>query len=294
MNGGSHTNRRARLERPARWPVAAPLAPFGIALLLRLFDIFVLRLDEQLGEIILSKALGFALVLGYVWWVGRRPPAIGLHGRHFGTAVAIGAGITLLAFVIAGVIQAMTLPSGATPTLAAVDPKTGLAGGAGFAAFLLLGNVVNSFMEEGLFRGIMLPHFLQRLRFWTANACQAALFAAWHLVWPLKSLLTGDASVGEVTAQAGTLLLGTFVAGLVYGYLFWCTDSLWAPWTAHFLNNTILNLIQVREASGALQPAVVLSVVVVVALAVLAVALAPLTRRLPHLQPWNGTAAAPS
>lgn len=120
----------------------------------------------------------------------------------------------------------------------------------------------------------MLTHFLDRMRLWTANVCQAALFAAWHLVWLLKSGLTGDSSAGEAMVQTGSLVLGTFVAGLAYGYLFWRTDSLWTPWIAQFLNNTTLNLVQVREASGELQPTAVMSVVVVVALAFLAFAVA--------------------
>jgi membrane protease YdiL (CAAX protease family) len=269
----------------------APLALFGIALLLRLLDIFVLQLDEQLGEIILSKSLGFALVVGYTWWVGQRVVAIGLHSRTLLHALAIGAGITVAAFVIAGAVQVLALQSGATIAVQAIDPKTGIAGGSGFAAFLIAGNVINSFMEEGLFRGIMLPHFLQRMRFRTANVLQAALFAAWHLVWPLKAYLTGDASTAGVLAQTGTLLLGTFVAGLVYGYLFWRTDSLWAPWIAHFLNNTTLNLVQVRAMTGELQPAVVMSVVVVIALAFLAFAIEPMAKRLTlsHLRPWSSS-----
>ncbi len=46
-----------------RWPVLAPLLLLGIELLFRILDIFVLRLDERLGEIILSKSLGFVLVV---------------------------------------------------------------------------------------------------------------------------------------------------------------------------------------------------------------------------------------
>lgn len=278
-----------RHQLPARWPVLAPLVLLGLALLLRLLDIFVLRLDERLGEIILSKSLGFALVVGYTWWVGQRVTEIGLHSRNRGSALTIGAGIAVAAFVIAGVIQVLVLEPGAVLAVAAVDPKTGMAGGSAFAAFLIAGNVINSFMEEGLFRGIMLPHFLQRMRFRTANVLQAALFAAWHLVWPLKAYLTGDASAAGVLAQTGSLLLGAFVAGLVYGYLFWRTDSLWAPWIAHFLNNTTLNLVQIRGTSGELQPAVVMSVVVVIALAFLALAINPIAKqlKLPHLRPWN-------
>jgi hypothetical protein len=91
-----------RHQLPARWPVLAPLILLGMALLLRLLDIFVLRLDERLGEIILSKSLGFALVVGYTWWVGQRMTAIGLHIRNLGLALAIGAGITIAAFIAQG------------------------------------------------------------------------------------------------------------------------------------------------------------------------------------------------
>jgi uncharacterized protein len=291
MEATTASDRQWRQLVPSRWPILAPLALFAIALLFRAVDIFALRLDERLGEIILSKSLGFALVVGYTWWVGERLAALGMHSRRLLAALSIGGGLTVVAFVIAGVVQVLTLAPNDVMTLVATDPKTGMAGGAGFAAFLVLGNIVNAFMEEGLFRGLMLPHFLQRMRFWTANLLQAALFAAWHLVWPLKAYLTGDASLAGALAQGGLLVLGTFVAGLVYGYLFWRTDSLWAPWVAHFLNNTALNLVQIRSVSGELQPPTVMSIVVVVALALLVLVVGPLARRLrlPHLQPWGSS-----
>ncbi len=118
-----------------------------------------------------------------------------------GSALAVGASLTVAAFVIATVVQVLTLASDEFLTLRAVDPKTGMTGGAAFAAFLIAGNVINSFMEEGLFRGIMLPHFLQRMRFRTANLLQASLFAAWHLVWPIKAYLNGDVSAAGALAQ---------------------------------------------------------------------------------------------
>lgn len=289
---GSQTVAAQALGRSAlarRWLTQVPLVLLALALVLRVFDIFVLRLDERLGEIILSKALGFVLVMAYVWWAGRRAADIGLHTRRLGSALTLGAGLTLAAFAVAVVAQGLTLEPGAALAVHAVDPKTGLAGGAAFAGLLILGNVVNSFMEEGLFRGIMLTHYLRHWRFATANLLQAALFAAWHLVWPLKAYLDGEASAAGAVAQAGLLLLGTFVAALVYGLLFWRTGSLWAPWAAHFLNNTILNLVQVHTATGELQPPLVLSIVVVIVLALLAFAVGPVAKRLalPTLQPWN-------
>jgi uncharacterized protein len=90
------TARRTNRQRlHARWPVLTPLALMGIGLLRRIVDVFVRRLDERLGEIILSKSLGFALVVGYTWWVCKRLSAIALHGQKQGPAVAIGAGFRL-------------------------------------------------------------------------------------------------------------------------------------------------------------------------------------------------------
>ncbi len=279
---------------PARWPILAPLVLLGLALILRIIDIYILRLDERLGEIILSKSLGFALIVGYTWWVGRRISAIGLHSRNQGSALAIGAGLIVVAFAIATVAQVLTLRSNQALILQAVDPKSGLTGGGAFVFLLIAGNVINVLMEEGLFRGVMLPHFLQRMRFRNANLLQASVFAAWHLVWPIKAYLIGDASAADALAHACLLLSGAFIAGLVFGYLFWCTDSLWAPMVAHFLNNTMHNLFQIQTAGVELEPAVVMSVTVVVTMAILALAVAPIATRLtlPHLLSW-GVGARP-
>lgn len=274
---------------PARWPVLAPLALLAIALVLRVADIFILRLDERFGEIILSKSLGFVLVVVYVAWVGQRLSTIGLHTRRLGPALAIGAALTLTAFLIAAIFQQLILAPGQSLTLRAVDPTTGLTGGVAFAVLLISGNVVNSLMEEGLFRGVMLPHFLQRMRFRSANLLQASLFAAWHVVWPIKAYLRGDVSVLGAFAQAGVLVSGAFIAGLVFGYLFWRTGSLWAPITAHFLNNVLHNLLQVQNVGGDLQATGLLPVASVVAMAVLVLAVDPLARRLRlrSLRPWK-------
>jgi len=119
-----------------------------------------------------------------------------------------------------------------------------------------------------------------------ANLMQAALFSIWHLVWPVKAYMSGDASAATAFAQAGVLLSGSFIAGLVFGYLFWRTGSLYAPMIAHFLNNVLNSLLQIQGTDGTLQPAVALSVVVVIAMVPLALAVGPIARRLglPGLQ----------
>ncbi len=50
--------KRSTFQRPVLTGIILMLIALGF----RLIDIFVLRLDERLGEIILSKTLGFCLV----------------------------------------------------------------------------------------------------------------------------------------------------------------------------------------------------------------------------------------
>ncbi len=135
--------------------------------------------------------------------------------------------------------------------LAAIDPKAGVSGGLLFALFLVVGNFVNSFMEEGLFRGVMIPLFRTRLSFWQAVWLQAILFGAWHLPWALKWYQTGMIQTpGEITLGVVTNFFPQILLGLVWGYMFLKTGNLWTPWIAHTLTNTTLNLLHTVTAEG--------------------------------------------
>lgn len=90
-------------------PILTGIVLMLIALSFRLVDIFVLRLDERLGEIILSKALGFCLVLLFVWAIGKKLSSIGFHGRKLGESLLIGTVITVLPFIIAYTVEWLLL-----------------------------------------------------------------------------------------------------------------------------------------------------------------------------------------
>jgi membrane protease YdiL (CAAX protease family) len=241
----------------ARQPILASLVLLAIALLFRLIDIFVLRLDERLGEIILSKALGFGLVVLFLWLAGRKLSDIGLHSRGLAPSLVTGASVALLALAAGYAMELLVLSgSGASLELAAIDPKAGVSGGLLFALWLVLGNFVNSFMEEGLFRGVMIPLFRKRLSFWQTNWLQAVLFGAWHLPWALKWYQSGIIETpGEIAMGVVFNFLPQILLGLVWGYMFLKTGSLWTPWIAHTLTNTTLNLLHTATADG-LDPAI--------------------------------------
>jgi membrane protease YdiL (CAAX protease family) len=290
---GQHANRLYQLSL-AR-PILVPLVLLIVAVVFRLVDIFLLPLAEATGEAFLHKALGFLMVLVYLWAVGQPLAAIGLHGRLVGRAIFIGAvGMVLVLFLTFGIQLGVLRASGEQAALAvmAIDNKTGLAReGWGFALWLFLGNLVNSFMEEGLFRGVMLTHFRLRLSPWRANLLQAVVFGLWHLAWPIWRLVYGHADLAAVASEAVIIVLASTVSGLAYGYLYLKTDSLWAPWIAHTISNTTLNLLHIQTSAGLDAGTALLGPVLTVGYLLLLVWTKVWAKRLrmPELKPWGAS-----
>lgn len=230
-------------------PIILSLAFFLIVIALRALDAFVLRLDELPDPYIFSKALGFTLVLGYLYLLRKPLDSVGLHARNFDKAFLVGMLSLLILYATLYTVQFHRLSlAGETPRLvfAAIDRGTGTMGGLYFTSFHLVGQLFNAFMEESIFRGMILPHLMLRLRFWQANVLQAFLFGLAHLVFPLSSWAGGQATAGEAVAEAWFLLLATTFGGIVFGYLYYRTDSLWTAIFAHLIDNTTGLFLHIR------------------------------------------------
>jgi membrane protease YdiL (CAAX protease family) len=91
------------------------------------------------------------------------------------------------------------------------------------------------FAEEVLFRGVFLREFAARLGFWLANVLTSALFAAIH--WP-----GWYAHRGLVPGLVHDSV-GVFAVGLVAGYLWKTTRSLWPAVGFHLANNLLVGLL---------------------------------------------------
>jgi membrane protease YdiL (CAAX protease family) len=226
---------------------------FLLICLFKYIDTFALRLDEKIGEAILTKSLGLLLVFLYLWAIGKRVSDIGFHTRYLGISLSLsGLGFIVL-YAAAYLAQLLVFRAGGQDVsiaLTAIDPKTGMTGGALFGLWMILANLVNSGMEEGLFRGVMIKTLLGKTSRWATLLITSGLFAIWHLGWPLRHYLDGAATLGEAAFEAAGLLLSTFIAGIVYGYLYLRTDNMWGPFLAHTINNSLLNILYYQTDSG--------------------------------------------
>ena len=272
-------------------PILVSLALFIIVVALRSIDIFALRLVELPDASIVSKVLGLLLVFGYLWVLQEPISVIGLRARNFDKAFLIGGlSLFILYAVLYGVQFYHLRTAGESPRLVfgAIDQEAALMGGSFFTLFYLVGQFVNAFMEEGIFRGIMLPHLMRRFSFWKANLLQASLFGLAHLVFPFSKWVSGQTTSGEMLAEAMFLLFATTVGGLVFGYLYYRTGSLWTAVFAHLTDNSIGLFFHIQTVSrlNAERDVLMLASVGFIALIPLAWAVA---RRfdLPILKPWG-------
>ena len=289
-------NRSLRAQKWYDWSlrhtILIPIILFIIAAVFKILDVFVFHIDERLGEIIISKSLGFLLVVAYLWLVGKSVTAIGLHGKFVTKSLIIGStGIILILLFSYGLQFGVLVGAGKEPNLvlAAIDPTAGVTGGVAFAMFLLVGNFINSFMEEGLFRGVMLRHFRVSLSFWRANFLQAAFFGIWHLNWPIKQFLTGQLDAGGLASQSLIVLIATGIVGFAMGYLYLKTNNLWAPWIMHTINNSVQNMVHIQTIDGLDSDMMIFQIALTFSLVAIILFFRALTKRfqMPEVKPWG-------
>lgn len=251
-------------------PLVVGIGLVCLAMVFRLMDIFVFRLDEVLGEIILSKVIGFLLVIIYIKLIGDKVSALGFNLKNKWSILTIG-GVMTLGLMILGYTAEFLIFSSASPQLliAGIDPKAGVTGGFSFALFLVLGNVVNCFMEEGLFRGLLIPLFNRKYPVRMTIILQGVLFGLWHIPWAYKWYITGMLSrTNGFVMSLVSNSLPMILMGIIFGVMYYYTDSIWTPWISHFLINTILNLVHVR-INGTLDQGLVIRMAVFQALFVI-------------------------
>ena len=140
-------------------------------------------------------------------------------------------------------------------------------------AVCLLGNFINVWAEEGLFRGLFLRLGKMSYSEKQSNLIQAVLFGLWHLiivgVWFINGSIAAPAAV--VMSIGYVALAG--ILGYEWGLCAALTGTLWAGAFEHFFNNFIGNTLHVISDTGADELQIVrilisnvLSLVIVIAL----------------------------
>lgn len=222
---------------------------------LRVVDVFFLRSDEWFGEQIVTKLGGLILVAIFLVRAELKWAQIGFVRPGILRAIVIGIAIMASGLAFGYLVEWLVLVfSGSDPVLILSSRPPSLTPAetskTAPSTILLGGNVVNAFMEEAVFRGLLLLALLAITSAGKANFWQAVLFGLWHVVWPVRSYFDGlmDAQTAIIMAVGYAIVSG--LIGYAWGAMLLWLGNIWAAWAAHLLNNSIYNLLHIALADG--------------------------------------------
>lgn len=250
------TDRSLKLNK-LKNPFLPVLAVYAICFFFRFIEYFYIQTDRSFwGEAFIHKLAGIAVLCVTVRAFSMRVQEIGfikqgvlkrfLQGLIFGLAV----------FAVAyGVEYALAAAQSSKPVLQfyissyAIDENIGKQTGLVFFVICILGNMINVVMEEGVFRGLFQKLLEQRYRFITSAVISSALFGVWHIIAPIRQF-TESGSLGGMPANIAMLVTTSALVGFQFSLMSKMTGSLYMAMGAHFVNNTIVNMLHMVSNSG--------------------------------------------
>ena len=134
--------------------------------------------------------------------------------------------LVVIGLFLGAQVAFQSIVGGKTLSLAGISVSITLSG--------MLSFVVSPFLEELLFRGLLLHELAALLPRWVANLLTSLLFAGIHLPFWL--------SHGGVSGALLANTAGVFIFSLLAGWLYLDSSSIWPPTVAHIANNCIASL----------------------------------------------------
>ena len=121
-----------------------------------------------------------------------------------------------------------------------------------FFMLCVLFNIVNVWMEEGVFRGLFIKTLSETKPFMQANFIAAFLFGIWHIVMPIRSYMNGEMSFTAMVLMSIGYILLAGIMGIKWGLLYHITGNIWIGLGDHLFNNTVAtNMLHVISLKGA-------------------------------------------
>ena len=238
--------------------LTAVLAIYFICYGFRVFEYFILRTDKTwVGEAVVHKLTGIVILFAAVGFLRETLADIGLARkgglRNIGKGLFFGIGV----FIIAYAVEIMMAIAGGTfvslqvyVSTYAVDQNLGHRTEWLFYIICIVGNMVNVFMEEGIFRGLFQKILEKKYSFMCSALIASVLFGLWHIVGPIRNYFDGVSGVEGMIANAIMLTVTSALVGFKFALLTKLTGSLYMAMGDHFVNNTIVNILHVVSETG--------------------------------------------
>ena len=233
---------------------------FMLCLSVRFVEYFLIETDKTaIGENVLHKVVGIILLALVLKKVNFTWGDIGFQKNGLVSGILKGLLLGSVCFAVSfGLELAILALQGNPAHLEIYISSFSLTGSQikntdfGFFLLCVLFNVINVWMEEGIFRGLFLKMLSKTKPFMQANFIAAFLFGIWHIVMPVRSYVNGEMSFAAMVLMGIGYIILAGIMGIKWGLLYRITGNLWAGLGDHLFNNTVAtNMLHVVSQNGA-------------------------------------------
>lgn len=235
------------------------IAVFIICLMVHAAEVFFIRTDETVfAECFINKVFGIIVLFVLLRMWKRKWSDIGFKFKRLLPDCAKGFLICAVFYAVGFAAEFIMLALQENPRhieffvtgfslTGDVTKQTGI----GFVLMCIIFNVINVWMEEGLFRGFYITYLKEKISAKGALFIAALLFGLWHLVTPLRSVMDGQMTMGEFAVMSIGYVVLSALMGIKWGMLFEQSGTVWIGLADHFFNNCVVtNLLHVVTDTG--------------------------------------------
>ena len=233
---------------------------FTLCLSVRFAEYFLIETDQTaIGENVLHKVVGIIILALALKRINLSWSDIGFRRNGFASSILKGLLLGSVCFAISyGLELAIFILQGNPAHLEIYISSFSLTGSqiknTDFVFFLLcvLFNIINVWMEEGVFRGLFIKTFSEAKPFMQANFIAAFLFGIWHIVMPIRSYVNGEMPFAAMVLMGIGYIILAGIMGIKWGLLYRITGNIWVGLGDHLFNNTVAaNMLHVVSLKGA-------------------------------------------
>lgn len=232
---------------------------FILLMIIRVIEIIFVKTDQTwIGENIIHKICCILLIWVALDMLRLHGSDLGFSKKGFLTGLKYGLVLGISTFFLAYATEFIVLTAmGKHPSLQFYITNFSFAqthsNGSSLLAVIvcMIGNIVNVYAEEGLFRGLFYRIGIQCYSQKTANFIQALLFGLWHITNVINPLLNGSMNIATAVFMGIGYILLSGILAFEWGMCAALTGTLWVGASEHLFNNFISNSLHTVTATGA-------------------------------------------
>ena len=250
--------KKGKVEADRKKAIEAVLAIFVLCNIVKYIEFLIIKTDRTIiSENIICKLFIIVVLFAALSKLKWNWNEIGFTKKDLLNNAVLGLFLGVSTFILSYLTEYLVLVvMGKKPHIQFFITNFALSnqniGGTSFATVVIciIGNVVNVWAEEGLFRGLFFQMMNISFTERQSNFVQSLLFGLWHIVTVIVWLSDGNINVPAACFMAVGYVVLSGVLAYEWGLCLALTGTIWAGAFEHFFNNFITNSLHMVTDTG--------------------------------------------